>query len=249
MNKEKAKHILELFCSMKLSSGEGIFKTFAGLPGAIFHDDGLKNRFVYIPGEREDRVLLVAHADTYWDYFYFEKLFRQEIKERIGVYYGVNEACGIGADDRAGCAMLWLLKDSGHSLLIVDGEEHGQLGSNHIKTKYPELFDDLNRHSYMLQLDRRGSGEYKVYNLPVTDEFIRFVEESTGYSDAGKTARTDIVALCRDICGVNLSIGYYNEHTPDEVLVFDEWFKTLELVEKILLPKQKKYPMKGGAEK
>ena len=46
-----------------------------------------------------------------------------------GVYSSGDDLCGIGADDRAGCAMLWLLRDSGHSLLILDGEEHGQVGA------------------------------------------------------------------------------------------------------------------------
>jgi len=82
--------------------------------------------------------------------------------------------------------------------------------------------------------------------LPVSREFIEFIESTTGYSDAGKSARTDIVTLCRDVCGVNLSIGYRNEHSSFETLDFEEWFATLTLVEGFLAAKQKSYPLDNG---
>lgn len=241
MNIDNAKNILQCFCSFSLSTAEGVLQKFASLPNAIVHLDGDMNNFVYIPGTREDRVLLVAHADTVWDTFYCKEKHEQTLVENNGVFSGVNPTCGIGADDRAGCAILYCLKDSGHSLLIVDGEEGRQIGSNYIKNAYPEIFNELNQHSYVIQFDRRETDNYKVYNLPVSRKFIEFIEKSTGYKDAGKIASTDIVALCRDICGVNLSIGYYNEHTPDEKLVFDEWYKTLNLTEKILSKQQERY--------
>ncbi|HJW87414.1 MAG TPA: hypothetical protein VJ440_12350, partial [Candidatus Brocadiaceae bacterium] len=40
---------------------------------------------------------------------------------------------------------------------------------------------------------------------------------------------TDIVTLCRRITGVNLSIGYRNEHTDDEHLVLQDWQHTLDV--------------------
>lgn len=136
---------------------------------------------------------------------------------------------------------MWLLRNLGHSLLILDGEEHGQIGANHIRNSNPELYKIINEHNYIIQFDRRGSSDYKTYSLPVSQAFIQYVESATGYHDAGKNARTDIVALCSDICGVNLSIGYYNEHNPEEVLVFDDWYHTLELAARILVDKQPKF--------
>jgi hypothetical protein len=167
----------------------------------------------------------------------------QTINLNNDIYRGNFAHCGIGADDRAGCAILWLLKDMGHSLLIVDGEEHGQIGSNYIRTTNPDLYEELNNHSYMIQFDRRGCDDYKCYKLPVTEKFKKFIEEVTGYHDAGRTARTDIVALCGKICGVNLSVGYYDEHSPYECLVFDEWFHTLNVVYNFLKEKQEQYPL------
>lgn len=245
MDRKAAMEALEGFLSLDITSAEGVLDIFSALPGAISHYDGEKNNFVYLPGTRPDRVLLVAHADTVWDSLYGRgEGFTQVPVNENGVYHGTSSDCGIGADDRAGCAMLWLLRDTGHSLLIVDGEEVGQIGSRHIRDNYPEIFDELNRHSYMIQLDRRGHMNYKIYDLPVPKDFISFIENSTGYKNAGKLSRTDIVVLCRDVSGVNLSIGYYDEHTPNERLVFEEWLHTLTVVEELLRPEQKRYPLK-----
>ncbi|MBQ9748285.1 MAG: hypothetical protein IJV98_05820 [Clostridia bacterium] len=247
MTREKAMAALEHFCSFPLSTSQGVLAEFAKLPRAIARFDGDKHNFVYVPGTREDRVLLIAHADTVWDTFYDKGYFEQTLKKTVTdegvVYVGTDPSCGIGADDRAGCAMLWLLRESGHSLLITDGEERGQIGAHYIREHAPELFDELNRHRYMIQLDRRGKSDYKVYHLPVSREFLSFVERATGYQDAGRLARTDIVALCRDVCGVNLSIGYYDEHKPEERLVFEDWYHTLTLVEGMLAGEQCHYPL------
>ena len=67
MDKEIAINTLKRFCSFSIRSSLDVLKVFADLPGAICHLDGDKNNFVYVPGTREDRVLLVAHADTVWD--------------------------------------------------------------------------------------------------------------------------------------------------------------------------------------
>lgn len=243
---ESARKTLEYFCAFPLDSSEELLKKFAELPGAISHFDGGKKNFVYVPGTRKDRVVLIAHADTVWDRDYGERDdLRQSLKKEDDIYSGVNSAVGIGADDRSGCAILWLLKDSGHSLLVVDGEEHGQIGSHHLREHYPELFGELNDHAYMIQFDRRNGTDYKFYSLPVSRRFERFIQSETGYQDAGRNARTDIIVLCHKICGVNLSVGYYKEHTPDEYLVFSQWFYTLCLAEQLLAPRQKRYLLKG----
>lgn len=243
IDKGLAKSTLEEFLSLPISSSKVVLDMFASLPNAISHYDGKKRNFVYVPGTREDRTILAAHADTFWDNEYCELNAKQAIKLENGVYSGTNSEFGIGADDRAGCAMLWLLKDSGHSLLVLDGEEYGQIGSEHIRDSYKELYNEINDHSYIIQLDRRGSIDYKVYKLPVTTEFLQFIESNTGYINAGTKAFTDIVALCERVCGVNLSVGYYNEHTSDEILVFDEWYNTLSVVEKLIEDKQKRFPL------
>lgn len=252
--------LLMQFLSMSPASSAPVLAQFTKLDGAVVHLDGEKRNFVYVPGSREDRVLLVAHADTVWDSYYIENAQDEEtfalvnkmstaehrlVMEDGIIIQGGWSGWGIGADDRAGCAMLWLLKVSGHSLLITDGEEHGQIGANHLMNHYPHLAEEINDHQYMIQLDRRGRSDYKTYRLPVTEEFRHYIKEQTGFEDAGNVSLTDIVTLCRRICGVNLSIGYYDEHTPMEYLDYYEWLYTLNLVRSILQKKQPEFLLQG----
>ena len=60
-------------------------------------------RFLYIPGTRPDRVLLLAHADTVWD---AKPGYPAPVRYVDGVYSSQNPELGIGGDDRAGCAIL-----------------------------------------------------------------------------------------------------------------------------------------------
>ena len=124
-----SKKIIEQFLSFPISSADDVMTLFEQLPGAIVgKGEGALERFVYIPGTRKDRVLLVAHADTVWDEAYGNPC-RSQWKFENGVYYSINPQCGIGADDRSGCAMLWALRDCGHSILVVSGEEKGKHGA------------------------------------------------------------------------------------------------------------------------
>ena len=236
--------VLDIFMRMDVSTSEDVFALFRSIPGAIEkHGEEAKQGFLYIPGTRKDRCLLVAHADTYFDLSYNEDRLVGKPEFKAGIYYSATETCGIGADDRAGCAMLWLLRNSGHSLLIVDGEEHGQIGSKFIRDFHPDIFEELNNHTFMLQLDRRGNHDYKYYKLKVSKDFVRFIDDSTGYSLSESSGRTDICTLCTKICGVNLSVGYYDEHTPQERLVYDEWLKTFNIVKQMLDRPLKAYPL------
>ena len=95
----------------------------------------------------------------------------------------------------------------------------------------------------MIQFDRRGAEDYKFYNIPVSEKFENFIKSKTRYRNAGTNARTDIVALCEKICGVNLSVGYYNEHTQNEYIIFKNWFHTFKIVKKLLEEKQQQYKL------
>ena len=196
-------------------------------------------------GKRDDRCLLIAHADTYFDEFYQENVVESDIEYKEGNYVSNSDVVGIGADDRAGCAILWLLRDSGHSLLILDGEEHGQIGAKYLRDSNRDLFNEINEHSFLLQLDRRGRKEYKYYHLPVGEDFIRYIEDATKFTFTQGKGKTDICTLCEKACGVNLSIGYYDEHTPDERLNYNEWLDTYNVVKGMIEKPLKKYKLKS----
>lgn len=241
---DEDERVLERFLDISVSSPDRIFEVFRSLDGAVERKGEGRQRYLYVPGTRKDRCLLLAHADTYFDTAYGYAPMDHGVIREDGMYKGNSSICSIGADDRCGCAMLWLLRKSGHSLLILDGEEHGQIGANFLKDTDPGLMDEINGHAFMLQLDRRNSSDYRVYDLPVSAEFKKYIETETSFVLAEGKGRTDIIPLCRDICAVNLSVGYYNEHTPDEYVVIDEWKHTLELVRKMLAKDLKRYPVK-----
>lgn len=224
--------VLRMFLSHPLESGDGIFKMFAGLPGAAARG-ARPARFLYVPGTRPYRVLLAAHADTMWD-----EPGRAGVPNHFLEKDGVIRAQGrgLGADDRAGCAILWLIKDLGHSLLITDGEERGRLGSRFLMEdpSNRDIAEEINRtHGFAVQFDRRNSRDFKCYDVG-TDEFRSYVARQTGYTEPDRDSYTDITTLCRRIPGVNLSIGFYNEHTAQEYLVFEQWMNTLSMAKEWL---------------
>jgi tRNA(Ser,Leu) C12 N-acetylase TAN1 len=85
-----------------------------------------------------------------------------------------------------------------------------------------------NHHQFAVQFDRRNSKDFKCYTVG-TKEFSDYIEKETDYTEPDPFKYTDIVTLCQRITGVNLSIGYYNEHNENEILVLSEWKNTLDL--------------------
>lgn len=238
--------ILREFLEFPLTNTDAIMQRFANEPNAIYraNPNNRLQSFVYIPGTRSNKVVLLAHADTKWDEHYRgnEKLEEWAPKERIhydpktSTFRSRHPEMGLGADDRAGCAMCWILRSLGHSILITGSEEHGQIAANWLMTdpQNQDIADELNHaHQFMIQLDRRNQTDYKVYSVG-TEEFCDFIEKETHYQKQEEST-TDIVTLCRHICGVNFSIGYHNEHTAEETLNVNAWSHTLNVCRALLV--------------
>lgn len=243
MTLAEGKEILNLFLNTPISDAKDIFEKFSALPNAVFYCD--KNdfeRYIYIPGSRQKKVLLVAHADTVWDAKYGNGADSKPVFED-GIYRSDNLECGIGADDRAGCAMLWALKDSGHSLLILDGEEHGKIGAKYLKKQYPELFKEINRHQFMIEFDWRGTGGCLYNQVDYTDKFLKYITDNLGFVKEDKKGGCDLQILCKEICGVNVGVGYYNQHKNNEMLVLDDWINTYHAVSDFLKQPQPRFPI------
>jgi hypothetical protein len=240
MKIEEACKLVEPFFKMKEMQ---ILEKFANLhPDSVFvkpkHNDYAS---VFIPGKRKDRALLVAHVDTVWHDpddlnvgfgadqhaehgfefpIFYSAAREKEVSFETGAYV---RGYGIGADDRAGVAMLWGMRDMGHSLLLVNGEEHGCLGSGFL-TSSPEMMEVLQDHSFAIECDRHGSDDIVFYNVS-TKKFREYCKDATKYT-VREGSFTDICVICREICGVNISVGYYNEHRLNETLKMAEWLKT-----------------------
>ncbi len=238
------------FLSVPLSDSGDIFDAFAALPNAVYcKGDSKLKRFVYVPGTRSDRVVLIAHADTVWDDAYLDKPCKTlfTVDEEHQLIRSAQEGAGIGADDRAGCAMLWKLRFSGHSLLLLDGEEHGHFGALLLQKHYPALLRQLNRHRYMLQLDLWGANYCMYHKIPNSKAFCAYIESSLSLEALDRKNGTDISYLCTSACGANISVGYLKFHTPAEVLSITAWqnmFQSLQAFLEKPQPKFRTVPLK-----
>ncbi len=162
--------------------------------------------FIYAAGTIP--VLLIAHYDTFADSPRF-------IKNDKGILSGLvgNKPHQLGADDRAGIyAILETIPKHHCHVLFTGGEERGGIGATAFTNSgiKPEV-------NYCLQFDRRGSNDAVYYDSdnPDFEDFIT----SHGWETATGSF-TDICEVCPylGVMGVNLSIGYKNEHTTSETL-------------------------------
>lgn len=141
---------------------------------------------------------------------------------------------GIGGDDRCGIYMITKLIRDGYrpSVLFCEDEEIGSVGaSKFCKTKY---INDLREMKYLIELDRANENDAVFYDCD-NPAFTRFITETTGYVEA-QGSFTDIVELSDacEIASVNLSCGYYKQHTVKEYVLFEEMLNTIEVVKKLL---------------
>lgn len=219
--------VLMNFLAFDPSFTSQVFEQFKTISSNIYREnpEQKSERFIYIEGWREDKVLLVAHADTYWDAQY------GNVKLYVDEENHIKRIQGIGGDSRAGCAILWLLKDLGHSLLVVDGKENGCSGSIWLAECNKDIVDRINsQHSFVVEFNMPGLLNYNCYNIG-TDEFRSYIERALGFTEFNRFFASDIVYICRDICGVNLSVGFYNEDTEDEYVNLNDWLYVVNLYE------------------
>ena len=182
-------------------------------------------------------IALVAHMDT---------VFPRPASE---VFYDRNKNViwspqGLGADDRAGIFAIIQIIRRGlrpHIIFTTD-EEKGCLGADKLgRIKCP--FDDL---CYIIQLDRRGADDCVFYDCDNHD-FVKYVEKF-GFVEAIGSF-TDICSICPEwkVAGVNLSIGYRDEHSINEVLFVGQMLNTIDKVCNMLqekdIPKFEYIPM------
>lgn len=172
-------------------------------------------------------IALVAHVDT---------VFTDLPKS---IYYDKDKGVlwspeGLGADDRAGVfAIIKILQtlNKRPTIIFTTDEELGGLGAEKLIKDFPVCpIKDL---KYLIQLDRRGTNDCVFYDCANAD-FIRYVEGFGFIQNFGSFS--DISILCPQwkIAGVNLSIGYENEHSYCETFHLNPWFATVEKVKRML---------------
>lgn len=179
----------------------------------------------YIIAVGEEPVALVAHLDT---------VFKQ-LPQRI--FYDKEKNVmwspeGLGADDRAGVFAIVQILKSGlrPTIILTTDEEKGGLGTSTLVRHIKKPPTDL---KYIIELDRQGSADCVFYNC-LNKEFERYVESFGFVSDFGSFSDISILCPSWKVAGVNLSIGYYDEHTKSETLYIGHMFNTINKVKNMI---------------
>ena len=199
--------------------------------GDVFHENKTygKRRFWYRPATRKNAVLLVAHADVKTPIDMPEN--HVIVLETSEEFVNNNLIAPLGGDDRCGCALIYLFRNSGHGLLVTDGEERGLCGAHELVENCPEIFEEINRTcNFFIELDRRGDKHYKFYDQ-VPWAFSNYIEDQTGWLEDTGFGLTDISVICKEHPGVNLTVGYHEAHSTRERVVKSEWMNTVYLLQ------------------
>jgi hypothetical protein len=178
----------------------------------------------YICAVGEIDIALMAHLDTVFQapkeiFFDLEKM----------VFWSPE---GLGADDRAGVyAIISLIMETNlrpHIIFTTD-EEIGGVGAKalaKIENPFPSL-------KYIIELDRQGKNDCVFYGCG-NKEFQDYVVKFGFHKELGTFSDITFVCPAWNVAGVNLSIGYENEHSRSEILRFKNLQLTMLKVKKML---------------
>ena len=173
---------------------------------AVDYDDG----YLYAPGITP--VLVCAHLDI------VAKTPPASVKDYHGIITGYNangKRAILGGDDRNGVfAALNIAYDTGAHILLLEDEECGGIGAD--KFVASGIAPDC---GFIIELDRRGINDAVFYDCD-NAKFERFVL-SYGFDKAlGSFSDISTIAPALGIAAVNLSAGFFGEHTTGEYTEF-----------------------------
>lgn len=229
--------LLTEFLNYPLRSGDEVVERFEGVKKAVTKRTAAE-KMVYIPGKRKDRVLMVAHADTAWDRTRIKEApFEHKVVFRGGFFRSETENAGIGANDRAGCSIIWLLKDLGHSILIIDGKKKSPESCSFLEKEFPEIIEELNEtHQFVVKFDGSKGHSFKC-SKGRAEKFRDYIAEETGFAESGYVKRNSDDNFYGKICKTHLSMGLYSKNRSFEKLNYIQWEDTLNMSRKWLVQK------------
>lgn len=217
---QKERYVFERICSLRQAGMLQILQRFLRS-----NYNTVISTPSYIVALGDIPVGLVAHADT---------VFSQPPKQ---FFYDTDKNViwspdGMGADDRAGIFAIMKIINSGQHphIIITTDEECGAIGASKLVNKIKTFPAPL---KFLIQLDRRGDKDAVFYNCN-NEEFEQFITAFDFVSEWGTFSDISILAPAWKIAAVNLSVGYYEEHSQAEHLYVNSLFDTIEKVQQIL---------------
>lgn len=217
------------------------------LPGVKLGKDNFGNLYA-VKGESETYPCIVAHLDQVQRNH--PRDFRAIETRDIIFGYSAKEhsICGLGADDKNGIIICLeaIKKYDCMKVVFFKEEETGCHGSSRAEMKF---FDDCR---YVIQCDRRGNSDL-ITNIGCSDlcseKFIQDIDpEKWGYKEE-TGMMTDVEALKErglSVSAINMSCGYYNPHTDEEITVKRDLEKCWKFVQHIIEDCTETYPHEVG---
>jgi di/tripeptidase len=180
----------------------------------VISEDG----YVYAQGSFP--VLLVAHLDTVHKQLPKTIMYDPET-------FTLSSDDGIGGDDRCGVYMIFeIIKKFNCSVLFCEDEEVGGVGAD--KFVRSELAAGLS-FNYIIELDRRGENDAVFYDCD-NEEFEAFITQDFYKTAFGTFSDISTIAPFLKCAAVNLSCGYYHEHTKNEYVNFSQMKASINAV-------------------
>lgn len=217
------------------------------LPGVKLGKDYYGNLYA-MKGESESYPCVVAHLDQ------VQRLHPRDfraIETRDIIFgYSANEHsfCGLGADDKNGIliAIQAIKQYDCMKIAFFKEEETGCRSSSRAEMNF---FENCR---FVIQCDRRGNSDL-ITNISCTDlcseKFIQDITlEKWGYKEE-TGLMTDVETLKEkglSVSAINISCGYYNPHTDEEITVKRDLEKCWSLVQHIIEDCTETYPHEVG---
>lgn len=186
-----------------------------------------KKGFLYAEGELP--VLLVAHLDTV-----HKTPVRNILYSKDG--HLIMSPEGIGGDDRCGVYMIMeILRSARCHVLFTEDEETGCQGARAFANS--KIRPGIN---YIVELDRRGGNDAVFYQCE-NPEFTDFIC-SFGFEEVrGSFSDISVIAPRLGAAAVNISAGYYNEHSRHEYINLLEVERNISRVAEMVQSQSEQY--------
>lgn len=212
--------LFEQIVAMKQPS---LLKTMGAYLKRYYENVCTTKDYIYTIGDIP--VAIVAHLDTVFK----ESANEIYYDERKNVMWSPN---GLGADDRAGVFAIIKIIRAGYKphIILTTDEERGGLGADSLVRSIPQPFAEM---KYIIELDRRGTNDCVFYDCG-NSLFVEYIESFGFIENFG--SYSDICEICPTwkVAGVNLSIGYQDEHSIAETLHISPFLATIDKVIKML---------------
>jgi len=180
--------------------------------------------YYYIIGDNPT-TMFTSHLDTFG---FKQKYVNLEFYENNGDLFVKTDGESIlGADDKAGVTvLLYMMYNNVPGLYyFFIGEEKGRIGSNSLNKIFNKV-DYLKNIKRCISFDRRGTNSIIIKQLGeqcCSLEFSNSLKEE--YNKSGLKLSLDPTGIYTDSASfmynipecTNISVGYYNEHTNNEI--------------------------------